>query len=245
MAIQYYGKLPANPITCSRGGSHTSNFGFYISCIYGYNGHTYNISSSAAWDTWDVGFYGGFGYFLQDNPGSLLQRSTRLSEYISYHGLTSHIDEASSTETDFAKICAEIDAGYPVVLLTSLTLAGHYVTCVAYVQGQHTLIFNDSYGNKGPGYPNVNGAGARYDWPGYNNGYQNLSAVLRIIYARGSTSDRTAPAIIAFNVSPSTVTLGQGFAASYTVSDTGGSHLKQVVSSAESMGKFTRLWEPS
>ncbi len=229
MAIQYYGKLPANPITCTRGGTHTSNYGFYISSIYSYNGHTYNIQSSAVWGSSDAGYYGGFGYFLQDNPGSSLQRSTRLSEYISYHGLTSGVDAASSSETDFSKVCAEIDAGHPVVLLTEMTTAGHYITCIGYVKGQHTLIFNDSYGNKQSGYPNENGAGVYYDWPGYNNGYANLTAVDRLIYARGGVTDTTAPTIAAFSVTPTTVTLGQSFSMNYTVSDSGGSGLKEVV----------------
>jgi hypothetical protein len=44
-----------------------------------------------------------------------------------------------------------------------------------------------------------------------------------------SATDTTSPTISVFNVSPpSTVTLGQGFTISYTVSDSGGSHLKQV-----------------
>jgi hypothetical protein len=44
----------------------------------------------------------------------------------------------------------------------------------------------------------------------------------------GSNSDTTPPTISGFNVGPSTVALGQGFTISYTVSDSGGSHLKQV-----------------
>jgi hypothetical protein len=72
MAIQYYGKLPVNPITCTRGGSHTSSYGFYISSIYSFNGHTYNIPSSAVWGSSDAGYYGGFGYFLQDAAGDSL-----------------------------------------------------------------------------------------------------------------------------------------------------------------------------
>jgi hypothetical protein len=202
MAIQYYGKLPASPITCSRGGTHTSNYGSYISRIYSYNGHTFNTLSSTVWGSADAGFYGGFGYFLQDVTGDSLQRSTRLSEYISYHGLTSSVDESVAGETGFAKICAEIDAGYPVVVLTSLTTLGHYITCIGYVQGQHTLIFNDSYGNKGSGYPNANGAGAKYDWPGYNNGYPNLNTVFRIIYARGSNQTQQPAMSLTYNGTP-------------------------------------------
>jgi GH25 family lysozyme M1 (1,4-beta-N-acetylmuramidase)/surface antigen len=44
----------------------------------------------------------------------------------------------------------------------------------------------------------------------------------------GIASDTTPPTINGFNVGPSIVALGQGFTISYTVSDSGGSHLKQV-----------------
>ena len=54
-----------------------------------------------------------------------------------------------------------------------------------------TLIFNDPYGNKNVSYPSANGAGAIYDWPGYNNGYQNLNGVDRYVYARGTVAVNT------------------------------------------------------
>ena len=44
----------------------------------------------------------------------------------------------------------------------------------------------------------------------------------------GSTSDNTPPSITAFAVNPSLAALGQGFTATYTTSDAGGSHLKQI-----------------
>src|SRR5208337_4436346 len=73
----------------------------------------------------------------------------------------------------------------------SLTSAGHYITCIGYVQNQYTLIFNDPYGNKNVSYPSANGAGAYYDWPGYNNGYQNLNGADRYVYARGTVAANT------------------------------------------------------
>ncbi|HEY9173065.1 MAG TPA: peptidoglycan DD-metalloendopeptidase family protein [Verrucomicrobiae bacterium] len=191
MAIQYYNKLPAHPITCTRGGTHTSQYGFYVPSIYSYNGHTFNTPSSSVWGASLAGYYGGFGYFLQDAAGDSLQRSSRLSEYIAHHGLTSSVDNDVSGETGFSKVCSEIDAGHPVILLTSLTTEGHYVTCIGYVAGQHTLIFNDSYGDKQAGYPNASGAAVRYDWPGWDQGHPNLTTVHRIIYARPPTCTAT------------------------------------------------------
>ena len=184
MAIQYYNRLPPHPITCTRGGTHTSQYGFYITSVYSYNGHVFDIAS-ADWSL--TGYYGGFGYFLQDTGGSSLQHSIRLMEYTIDHGLTSTTDDSTS----YAKAKAEIDANHPVVLLNSLTSAGHYITCIGYVTGQYTLIFNDPYGNKNISYPGWQGAGAYYDWPGYNNGYQNLNTAWRYVYARGTVAANT------------------------------------------------------
>ena len=184
MAIQYYNRLPPHPITCTRGGTHTSQYGFYIPSKYSYNGVVFDIASA----DWGLsGYYGGFGYFLQDTGGSSLQHSIRLKEYITYHGLTSATDDSAT----FAKAQAEVDANHPNVVLNSLTSAGHYITCIGYFRNQHTLIFNDPYGNKNVAYPSANGAGACYDWPGYNNGYQNLNTVWRYVYARGIVAANT------------------------------------------------------
>jgi hypothetical protein len=68
-----------------------------------------------------------------------------------------------------------------------LTSAGHLILAVGWVSNQRTLIFNDPYGNKNtPGYPSYDGKYARYDWPGYNHGYQNLNQVHWCRGARGS-----------------------------------------------------------
>ena len=188
MAILYYNRLPPHPITSSaRSSSHTSNYGFYVPSIYSYNGIVFNIPSSSVWGSSLAGWYGGFGYFLQDTTDDSLLHSTRLSQWIAYHGLTSGTDDSAS----YAKAKTEIDANHPVVVLNSLTSAGHYITCIGYVQNQYTLIFNDPYGNKNVSYPSANGAGAYYDWPGYNNGYQNLNTAWRYIYARGTVAANT------------------------------------------------------
>jgi hypothetical protein len=48
MAIQYYRRLPARPIPCTRGGPHKSDYGFYVSNVYSYQGHTFGERSSAS-----------------------------------------------------------------------------------------------------------------------------------------------------------------------------------------------------
>jgi hypothetical protein len=81
---------------------------------------------------------------------------------------------------------AEVDAKKPFVVLTSVTSSGHYMTVVGYHTDKRTVVVNDPYGNKNQGYMNWNGAGVLYDWPGYNNGYANLSTVWCFIYCRST-----------------------------------------------------------
>lgn len=182
MAIQYYGRLPIYPMTCTRGGTHTSYYGYYITSSYSYNGYTYNIPSSSCWGTTLAGYYGGFGYFLQDTTDDSLLHSTRLSQWVANNNLTSGTDDTAT----FSKAQAEINSNHPVVLLNSLTSAGHYITCMGYYKSQYTLLFNDPFGNQAVAYPGWAGAAVPYDWPGYNNGYPNLNTAWRYIYARGT-----------------------------------------------------------
>jgi PKD repeat protein len=75
----------------------------------------------------------------------------------------------------FADVLAEIDADYPFPMCVMLTSSGHLILAKGYIVGQHTLIFSDPYGDKNtPSWPSYDGFKAYYDWPGYNNGYENL-----------------------------------------------------------------------
>lgn len=179
MCIQYYNKLPAHPMTCSTPSSHTHNFGWYVSENYTFNGHTYNIGSA---DPDGDTAYGGYGYITQ---GNWEDTKGHMAEYISYHGPTSGVDWSPT----WAEAQAEINADHPFVVLTSLTSSGHYIACIGYFKAQHTLVFNDPYGNKNSGYMNYSGTRVFYDWPGYNNGYSNLNTVHCFIYARATQSN--------------------------------------------------------
>jgi hypothetical protein len=70
-----------------------------------------------------------------------------------------------------------------------LTTSGHLIISKGlYID--HTIIFNDPYGNKNTaGYPSYDGKDVKYDWPGYNNGFQNLNGVAWCI-----TNHKTLPA---------------------------------------------------
>jgi len=166
MALAYYNRLPYWDITCSAPSSHTSHYGSYVADMYRYNGIYYNTvaQTSGGEDAW-----GGYGYMW-----GLGSPNSYMATYISNHNVTS----VHSDTTTFAGVKAEINHSYPFPICNTLSTAGHLTLTVGYVNGQHTLIFNDPYGDKDTlTWPNYFGKNSYYDWPGYSNGYQNLNSI--------------------------------------------------------------------
>lgn len=183
MALNYSETLPYWDCTCALPSSHTSHYGQYVSEIYTNNGIVYDVDNGV-----DTTEFGGYGYITQND-----WEETRgwMRQYILNHG------KSSGTGVDWSptwdELTAEIDSGSPFVLLNLLTTSGHYITAIGYYDNQYTAIFNDPYGNRNtPGYPSYDGAGAKYDWPGYNNGYSNLNVVACFIYCRDSVCNAGA-----------------------------------------------------
>lgn len=176
MAIAYYRKLPEWDVSCSYPYTHTSHFGNYICSRYNYMNISY---IDTAYDAGGNISYGGYGYMWTGGYSPYL----RMYNYLINHNLNSWIDDTPT----WNETVSEIQAGYPYCMCVGLTSAGHLVLAVGQVLNWHTLIFNDPYGNKNtPGYPSYDGKYARYDWPGYNNGYQNLNNIYWTRGARGT-----------------------------------------------------------
>jgi hypothetical protein len=175
MAIAYYRKLPKWECWCSSPYGHTSSYGRYLCERYHYREVDYNWQAQDPSGNWAQGGY-GYMWYNGYSPHS------RMAQYITYHNMTSWIDDSPTwTET-----INEVSAEYPYCMCVALTTSGHLVLCVGQVLNWHTLIFNDPYGNKNTaGYPSYDGKYARYDWPGYNNGYQNLTTLYWFAGARG------------------------------------------------------------
>jgi hypothetical protein len=111
-----------------------------------------------------------------------------MAPYLNNHNMTSWRDDSPT----FAETIAEVNAGYPYGMCVGLTGAGHLVLAIGQVLNWHTLIFNDPYGDKNTaGYPSYDGKYARYDWPGYNNGYENLNNVYWCVGAQGDWEPAT------------------------------------------------------
>jgi MYXO-CTERM domain-containing protein len=174
MTIAWRGILPWWDCTVSVPTSHVSHWGRYVSQVYDYGGHHFSESSA---DPDGTAAYGGYGYITRNDWADT---KGYMRDYLRLHGLGSEVDWSPSWD----KVTAEIDARQPFVVLSSITTAGHYTVATGYYTDQHSIVFNDPYGNKNNGYMNYDGAGAAYDWPGYNNGLSSLNTVHCFIWSR-------------------------------------------------------------
>jgi hypothetical protein len=169
MVLAYYGILPVWNVWCSPTGSspgHYSAYGNYVCDKYRFKAIDYVTSAK---DPNDRDSWGGYGFMW--GGGSPYSRTVN---YYTSHGLGASRQDAPA----HSFVIGEVNSGYPYTLCNGLTTAGHIIVINGYGAESHTLVSNDPYGNKNSGkYPSVNGKGVSYDWPGYNNGYQNLNTV--------------------------------------------------------------------
>lgn len=171
MVIAYYGILPAWTVWCSASVSspgHYSAYGNYVCEKYRFKERDYTISAN---DPNGKPSWGGYGYMWgSGSPYS------RMSGYYASHGISA--SRSDSSASIFSLITNEVTNGYPYTLCNGLTDAGHIIVVNGIGSEAHTFLVNDPYGNKNTGkYPSVNGKGVPYDWPGYNNGFQNLNKI--------------------------------------------------------------------
>jgi len=207
MCLAYYGVLPKWTVTCSRPYPHTSDYGRYICEKYTSNGFTFDNGGQDP--DGNIG-YGGFGYITRNNWQNTKEY---MAEYARLHGVNSNVDWSPSR----AKLQIEIKAKMPLVVLTSLTSSGHYVAAVGYDQEATSVIFNDPWGNKNYAYPSFLGAGAIYDWPGFNNGHAGLEIVHCFIYFRSRRSDLSVQGL----AKADTLRVDENSAVSVTIRNTG------------------------
>jgi Tol biopolymer transport system component len=166
MVLAYYNILPPWPTLCSKPSLHYNNWGNYVSTDYQFREVQYN---QMAMDAGSKSSWGGYGYMW---TGSF-HPYTRMANYFSNHGLSTIQTDATPHSVAYA----EVSSGRPFNLCVMLTSAGHLVCAHGIGAEAHTFVFNDPWGDKNRGYPNYYGKNVNYDWPGYNNGYQNLAGV--------------------------------------------------------------------
>jgi hypothetical protein len=173
MLLAYHNVLPPWPTPCSTPTFHYNSWGNYVSTQYQFRQTQY---AQMAADASGRSSWGGYGYMWN---GSYSPHS-RMADYFRNHGFTAVQSEA----TAFSVAYSDISAGYPFSMCVMLTSAGHLVLAHGIGAEPHTFVFNDPWGDKNRGYKNYYGKNARYDWPGYNNGYQNLTGVAWCIATR-------------------------------------------------------------
>lgn len=174
MTIGYYNILPPWTGWCSSPyPGHYNNYGRYVAERYRYKEYYYDVTA----DDWGGNTaYGGYGFMWY----SSFSPHTRMATYYQRHGITAQ----QSSSSPYSEAIGEINAGYPYTMCVLLTTSGHLIVAHG-VHVDRTLIFNDPYGNKNtPGYPSYDGKNVKYDWPGYNNGFQNLNTVAWCITTR-------------------------------------------------------------
>ena len=167
MVLAYYKILPEWSIKCTWPyPGHFSPWGRYISDAYRFKQINYSLQAD---DPNGKPFGGAYGYMWvgSNSPYS------RMVGFFYNHGVSAVRADAPS----YDMALNEVNAGRPYIVCVGLTSAGHVVVAHGTASQAHTLIFNDPYGNKNMGYSNYYGKNVKYDWPGYNNGYQNLNTV--------------------------------------------------------------------
>ncbi len=214
MGIAYYHVLPAWPTICSSPYRHTSDYGRYISDVYNFNGYTYNIKGYNSRGNYG---YGGFGFIVQHDWADT---KGYMSLYLRQHRIGSSVD----WYPNLSKIDAEIAQDYPLVILTSITDAGHYQLVVGHEADSHSIIVNDPYGNDNRIYMNYEGKKVSYDWPGYNNGHVNLNIVWCYIYMRYAVPDL---AVSGFAL-PDTAAVGDRLTVRTTFSNIGSGDARNI-----------------
>ena len=161
MVIAYYDLLPPWNNQLAVPTKHVSAWGNYVLEPYHFHGVYFQTGNSGAG--------GGYGYMWNDgnDPHGMMV------SYYGYHGLVASELDAPSLDT----VMSEVKAGYPYTLCNELTSVGHIIVINGVGDKEGTLIVNDPYGNKNStsGWPNYYGKDVQYDWPGYNNGNQNLN----------------------------------------------------------------------
>lgn len=165
MVLAYYNLVPRWEGYCSTPYGHINFYGRYVAEKYWYRESFY---TAVANDWGNNAAYGGYGFMWSGSSPRY-----RMANYYQKHGVTA----VQTYNPPYSEAVNEINEGEPYTMCVMLTTAGHLIIANG-IHMERTLIFNDPYGNKNtPGYPSYDGKNVRYDWPGYNNGYQNLTGV--------------------------------------------------------------------
>ncbi len=172
MVLAYWKVIEPWPFEASMPYKHTSEYGRYVCCIFKVGDFVFDKGEVDA--SRKTKGYGVHGFTYIPGAGMSWQKAVDLFKIF---GFQSYIDYSPT----FEELKREIDNGYPVLLSTQLTKAGHIVVAVGYTP-DGCIIVNDPAGDKNRGsYFNYYGKQVVYDWPGVNKGHVNLNKVKAFI----------------------------------------------------------------
>ncbi|MFH0991360.1 MAG: T9SS type A sorting domain-containing protein [bacterium] len=169
MVLAYYNILPPWETKCSTPSLHMNNWGNYVADKFQFR--QVNYANYTAGDASGKPAWGAYAYmWMNSRPHDRLPGFYRQMEMSS-----SLID---GVPHDIA--LSEVKSGRPYTICAMLTTSGHVVVAHGVGAEEHTFVYNDPYGNKNLTgyYKNYYGKDVQYDWPGYNNGFQNLVEVV-------------------------------------------------------------------
>ena len=166
MVLAFYNILPVWNTYCANPYHHYNSWGNYISNNYYFRQSFYNLLADDPSGKPSGGAY-GFMWSGTYDPYA------RMVGFFENHGLSAERYDSPT----YNMALNEVNAGRPYTVCVGLTSAGHVVVAHGTATVEHTLIFNDPYGDKNNGYPNYSGKNIKYDWPGYNNGFKSLNTV--------------------------------------------------------------------
>jgi len=153
---------------------HITEYGYYISEPYSYNGSTYS-GYTGRWSS------GGHGYLW--NTSSIYGSSpySNTKSYLEKHGIVA----SRADYISWSMVENEMNLEYPYILCSTGLTSGHIVVAVGLYGSGHTLYLNDPYGDKNAGnYGYVrNGKNAIYDWSDANTGHQKVTPVVWAVKA--------------------------------------------------------------
>jgi hypothetical protein len=137
MVAAYWNRLPIHQITVTQAcGTHTSNYGWYVSSQYTLYGWTF---STMTLDYSNNPAYGAYGYIHYPNQYA---NAYYAMSWFRSHGFYSTVN-TSPTE---ANVQSEINSGRPVIVGTKLWPAGHVVVIIGYTSSGYYYV-NDPWPN--------------------------------------------------------------------------------------------------
>jgi len=148
MILAHYARVAPRPITVNQPFNHTSNYGSYVSQSYTYKANSFSAVKSLPTACGTATGAGAWGYIWQAGGNTRVY----MESFLERHDFSATLHEMVSATATSYYVKQEIDNNRPLIALTLLTEAGHYVVIVGYeTDSQGNVIdylVNDPFGTQ-------------------------------------------------------------------------------------------------